>query len=512
MTADTDSPPSAAYTVRDDSNYLHRMYYFLHRFGLQSGVVGSARYTYDHGHRRLTKPQVYAALHRVIAQYPELAMVGVVQPSPTAGLHRLKRALLHRINLDTCTQFVDSPDDGVDARLLEKFHRQWLWTTTKPDTPWWQVVVINGRDVVFFFHHFVCDGRFIYTFHRALAEALNALPAAVPAVSPTVPVDAATVPVATMMTDHYDLGGLAFVTAILSTIYSFLYHSLIRLFYGDRMLFAGPSRLPFVKRPLDAVVEPSERVVGRVASQRIPAPEMRAALAACRAHKTTFTPLLAILFNLVLATEYYPAAKLGFSYCAVDTRPILPKASGEKAAADVMNASSTFITEHRLKKLRRAALPATATSIDAEAVWKLVHEYGTRLRTAFQGSLPAVILNNVRGKVLGLDLEDMLEKGMSLLGLFMSNSFILSSLGPFSGPSEGWQIDEIQFAAAVTQRSAGVNGLVINVAGIKGGDTIINISYEDGVLEPELVEGVLRSVVAKIGYLTEASLGKEKWT
>ncbi|EFX04968.1 hypothetical protein CMQ_5230 [Grosmannia clavigera kw1407] len=187
---------SSEYTVRGESNYLHRMYYFLHRFGLQSNIICSARYKSDERDAIIDRSKLYAVLKSIIDQYPELAIVGVMESSPKPGRYRLRRALLHRIHLHTCTEFIET-QDGVSPDLLERLHGEWLWTAAKPDKPWWKVVVVNGQDVVFVFHHFVCDGRFGYLFHKAFAEALNAMPR--PSASPapmtdTVEVDAAKAP------------------------------------------------------------------------------------------------------------------------------------------------------------------------------------------------------------------------------------------------------------------------------------------------------------------------------
>ncbi|EFX04899.1 hypothetical protein CMQ_5161 [Grosmannia clavigera kw1407] len=310
---------------------------------------------------------------------------------------------------------------------------------------------------------------------------------------------------------------------------------LIRLIYGSRLFFADVPKQPFVKRPVDAVVLPTERVVTRVKTCRIPAAQVEAIVTACRAHNTTFTPLLIVMINLVLATEHYPAAKLGLSFCAIDTRPCLPALpTTGKQAKDIMNASASIMIVHRLEAIRRAASPAPTSNampaltlatpaggglvaVDADAIWKPVQEYGDRLRNGMEGPVPTIVRNVLQGKMAGEDLEDMLNRGMPSLGLVMKNGFLVSNLGPFSTPpaeTRGccgfWQVSEVQFSAAVTQASAGASGIVFNVAGVKGGDTIINASYQDGALRARSVEAVLSSVAAKMVYVANTTLATKK--
>lgn len=491
---------------------MHRMHYLLHRFGLQSNIICSARYHKDDGSNKITRPAVYAALNSILALYPELAIVGVLEKSPKPGKHRLRRALLHRINLSACTEFIDTPEDEITPKLLEKLHGEWLWTADKPDKPWWKVVVVNHQHVVFVFHHFVCDGRFGYAFHHAFATALDGIhePSTTPSV---VEIDVAQAPVATMYEELYDYQG-----SIWRAICTMLYICFIRLVYGRRLFFPDVPKVAFVQRPIDAVAAPAQRVVTRVATCRIHANEVKAILAACRVHNTTFTPLMVVLINLVLATEHYPASKRGLSFCAVDLRPILlaPPRTHRKAARDIMNGSTSIMQVHQLDSIRRAGSPAAASAsaatstslpsrnlVDADAIWEPVQEYGTRLREFREGPLPAAVKTALECKIIGEDVEDMLQRGMPALGLLMTNGFLVSNLGPFSSaPGWGcWRVTDIQFSSAATHRSSGVSGIVFSVAGVKDGDTIINASYEDGALTQESVEALLRSVVAKMEYL-----------
>lgn len=86
-----------------------------------------------------------------------------------------------------------------------------------------------------------------------------------------------------------------------------------------------------------------------------------------------------------------------------------------------------------------------------------------------------------------------------VLGGHLNNSIQLSNLGVFateanSGP---WKIDDMSFSAATVNGNLSYN-ISLNVVGVEGGDTVINASYEDGILTEDMVYGILEATFERI--------------
>jgi len=472
---------------------------------MMSNIIISARYVTADGTGSLTKPAVYDALRAVIVKRPELGAVGVIGPSKKKGRHRLNRVLLHHINLDSCVEFIDAQGAAADAEFLERCHNdEWGWTDVGPGRPWWKVFILNGRDLVFVAHHSVCDGGFGLIFHRDVLDALNSSStskAREVQTSPHVAIDPATASIAPDINELTDTK-----MDILKTILVFIFYSSVRLLFGNRRLFFSDAPAP---RPttlsVTAIAQPSQRTVSRLVTFRIPATKMAAILRACRSHETTFTPFLVVLITTALATDAYPDATLGFSRWAVDMRPLL---RAPPAGATVMDAAGGLDAAQWLGAFRRAAGHTTPRrAVNAAALWGSVRTYGARIRATMAGPAPRAISAARSCDLLGSDLEDVLEQAFPSMGLHLRNSFSVSNLGAFSGQAgEGdvngpWRIEDVQFSAGATDGTYSHNGIVFNVAGVKGGETVINAVWEDGALKKEMVEGVMKSVAEMMDAL-----------
>lgn len=106
---------------------------------------------------------------------------------------------------------------------------------------------------------------------------------------------------------------------------------------------------------------------------------------------------------------------------------------------------------------------------------------------------------------MGPDCEDFVEQGLSSVSTVVSHEFNVSNLGVFLGQDTStrrrWKIDDMQFSAATIHSRVGWTGPVFNVAGVKGGDTVINANFEEGVLPRALVEDVLAATMARLEAL-----------
>src|ERR1700709_1242888 len=146
----------------------------FHDLGVQSNILVSATYAHR-GSGILTPARVSSALLLVIHEHPALWLIGVKQPSQRKeGNNRMWEARLPSIIFKDCVQFVNENNEG-DAGILKIFkkaHNQWFDTGNK-SKPWWKLIVVNGRNLIFLYHHSIGDGLCGYAFHRSFLAALN---------------------------------------------------------------------------------------------------------------------------------------------------------------------------------------------------------------------------------------------------------------------------------------------------------------------------------------------------
>ncbi|KAJ4309315.1 hypothetical protein N0V84_011573 [Fusarium piperis] len=480
------------------------MFYIQHRIGAQSNVLLSAHYaptTTPDG--RLSKEAVYFALRSVIEAYPELSLIGVPKATHNGKKHLLLLAALHEIDLETCVEFLDDHEPASGPQLLERLHNEWLWTdeTFDPRNPWWKIVVLGRQEVVFVFHHIVCDGRFGHFFHRKFLEGINCFDANQQQPDHNVKID----PERVRLSKEAEQFWISSLSA-LRMAHIFLMFLLIRLFFGSRLLFNDlPKAKPYANSFL-IEAEPHQRTKTRIASLRIPAAKMRQIIAACRDQKATFTPLLLAMVYCTLAIDYYPEAKIGISNCALDVRSIYPE--NTDSSGKLLQCAGGVRKVTWLRKYRRVfgsrpvdgPLKLGKTHVDIQGAWDLVREYRESIQKSFQGDHPQLLTVFKASNGVSDDLEGLLKSTLPAVGLHLNNSFQISNIGSFSmsGEEQGpWKIDGMNFSASTVNGTISYN-ISINVAGVEGGDTVINASYEDGIIAEDMVYDILEGALERI--------------
>ncbi|GJN72434.1 peroxidase family protein [Purpureocillium lilacinum] len=505
--------PSAAYTILRMSSFYERMFYTFHRFGIQSNILVSARYTCGDD-RPLSKWAVYNALASVIKTHPALRVVGVQRPSPRPGRHRIFRAVLHKIEFDTCVEFVaDDQGDGVTSATLEEAHNTWDWADDEPGTPWWKLIIVGGNHIVFVYHHFVGDGISGVTFHREFLAALNTLGPSPD--SGTVSPDHVAYSPSTILQYPPEPTDIATDTpSILRLVWNFLVWWLLRLFFQKRLLFGDLPRPRPYTRSLVAHPGDGGRTTTTVATCRIPAAKVRHIILACREKQTTFTPLLVTMLNLTLSTDFYPSALIGASRVAFDLRSHLSLSGVADISPNgiIMNAAAAAVQLHWLPKYKRdgAVDDQGLLPCHNEAIWQLARTYKKDMDAGVHGC----IRDWMASKLVGPDLEDFTETSLPMIGHMVSDTYLVSNLGSIAGrqhgvslrtraTKEGWAIDEMQFSAAATNGHAGSRSFALNIVGVADGDTIINASFEKGMVSKEMVDAILDRTMMRIERLLE---------
>ncbi|OLN96708.1 Uncharacterized protein C18B11.03c [Colletotrichum chlorophyti] len=520
-------PATGHYSIVRKSTNLDRMFYLYHRLGIQSNVLVAARYatTRPGDQHVLSNEAIFSALHAVVSAYPELGIVGAMEPGPE-NKNLLSLASLHTIDLDSCVEFIDDDKQKVDAEFLGRLHSQWLWAEgeIKPGQPWWKVIVLGRQDVVFLFHHLVCDGSFGMDFHREFLAALNA--SAANESQQQTPHSVQLNPGRVKLSEKLEatMHAKPPMFGVICNLFKFLFY---RFFYAKKLLFTNfPKPGPPVKNL--NVAQHAERTVTKVTTYRISAEKTNAIIAACRAHGTTFTPFFTVLVAGTLAADFYPEAEVGFTRYAVDMRAAGCIENPPAGQGRVINSAASLPQPEWLKKYHRAFPPpatpkekhpahANMAVVDAKAAWKLINHYGKRMKKARAGGHESQLYKAwISGNALGPSLEEMVEKSFPSMGLFMQNSFSVSNVGvlkPAAMPSgagePAFRIDDVQFSAGPIQGTVGYHGIVFNIVGVAGGGTVINACTEEGVAPEGMSRAVLDGVMARINALLQGDSSDE---
>ncbi|KAH7140296.1 alcohol acetyltransferase [Dactylonectria estremocensis] len=489
---------SPYYTVVRPSNCLDRMFYLQYRVGAQSNVLVSAHYApTTSSHDRLPKEAVYSAIYSIIETYPELSLIAVQKASKNRKQHRLLLAAMHEIDLETCVEFHDDEEPVASPKVIERLHNEWCWTDEQfnPRKPLWKVVVLGGREVVFVFHHMICDGRFAQIFHREFLATINSFDQDHKPSSHIVKVDPERVKLGKETKEFWTSS-----SSIIRIIHVFLMLILLRFFVGRRLLFTN---LPKPKEHTTSVLieaGPDNRTKTRVATIRISATTMRCIIAACRERKTTFTPLLIVMILSTLACDYYPEAKVGISNCSLDMRSLYPQEEDGGRLLQCAGGTSKLTWLDRYRQVYRSESSEKGHIImDIDRAWQLVKDYRAAIVKAIEGKEPPVLVTFRAGNAMADDLEGMLKSTFPALGLHLNNCVQVSNLGSFSAAEQNgqWKIHDMSFSASTVNGNISYN-LAVHVAGVEGGDTVVNVSYEYGIFTEEMITGVLEGALGRI--------------
>jgi hypothetical protein len=477
----------------------------LNHFGIQANIIVAATYvnTKD-GNIVLSKDLIYAALKQTAAKYPELGITHYCLPSKTkSGQHRHWTDFRRVINLDEHVKFIDIPAEEEATGLtatLEKYHGLWFDPVVRPP---WQLVVVNGKHMLFVYDHYLTDGRGGTFILESILEALN---------SPKQGLDNSAkqgiigFPFIELTTDIKGFpeidpikrapAPLSLITAIMN----YLRFWVILLLYRKKDLFFHD--VVHEDRQLDFNNPQKEEnlVKTRLHSLRLDGSTMQKCIQACRSHQTSFTSLLHTLIKVTLAADFYPNAKFNHSMTIVDIRSFLKPHDREQT---VENAASMVSSFDWLSKFRQAGEQTASkenTKFEADLLWELARKHR------------AHILNDINHRksclsawqsidLIGEDEEDYITGFIPGLKLVQRNAFSISNLGAFrpkqsvgeDGSSGDWTITNMEFSAGALQ-SGFATDLVFNVAGVQDGPTTIHVSHEEGALRDEFVDSVLERV------------------
>jgi energy-coupling factor transporter ATP-binding protein EcfA2 len=479
-----------------DSDQYHSESYSTsrHHLGVYFCVCNTCRYTLSSnilpGNTASLKSTIYAALASVVLKEPFLR-IGIIDeatkaPSfvyvPTIDLDA--QVKWETIAADRAEQF----DEGLTRILAKRHDTRWADLDVRPP---WQVVVVprpsfEGEkptvEVVFAYHHSIGDGLSGKIFHTQLLEALNNPNNPVPGLSgnilelpelPTLPE-----PVENLVPFKTTLG------FVLLTLYDVFAPKWMRGTLPPPPWCGADFNLkkPFKTNVRLLTITPS--TVNRL-------------LAACRAQDTTLTPLLNILVLISLARHVPPETATSFTGTTpISLRPYVRKDAKfdtKTQFSGLVTAEQHDFTQEIVADLRQR-LGKVAQGPDSDLVETQIWTLSTKLKIDLRKKAEKLPADDMMGmlKYAG-DWHPWWQK---MDGKPRKKTWEVSNVGTMDGGCEGsdpgqakkWTATRDVFSQSAMKLGAAIG---VNVAGIAGGVVSISLTWPEGVVDNELINGLM---------------------
>ncbi|EGZ77695.1 hypothetical protein NEUTE2DRAFT_79478 [Neurospora tetrasperma FGSC 2509] len=374
--------------------------------------------------------------------------------------------------------------DSHLLHMLEAQHNQ-LWPDVGFRPPWKVLAVYDPRpsqledrlilDIVLAIHHSLADGRSTAIFQTSLLDELNK-----PPVRPSCLEDHV---LRMPSKPHGHISPPQEELVKFTTSWRFLAGTLWNEFVSG-WLCKPATDLPWAGAPIRP--DPYQT---RLRLVTIPSKAVSQLLANCRANETTLTPLLHVLILTSLARRLTAEAATSFQSCTpVDLRPFIQSGSHVADRAEVFGVLVTSAS-HSFNSSRVSGLREQASG---EKIWSLAQtlrqELKDRLETIPQDDMVSMLrwIANWRGfwlNKVNKPREHTLE--VSNIGSLHGSPKNTANADRETGSK--WQI-----VRSVMSQCAIVAGpaLCASVSGVVGGPISIALSWQEGIIESELVEGV----------------------
>ncbi|KAJ4418555.1 hypothetical protein N0V85_001388 [Neurospora sp. IMI 360204] len=397
-------------------------------------------------------------------------------------------ASVHSLDLSYHLECVELPAeldsharDSHLLHMLEAQHNQ-LWPDVGTRPPWRVLAVYNPRpsqledrqiiDIVLAIHHSLADGRSTSIFQASLLDELNKQPAHPSCLEDHV-LRMPSKPHGHILPPQEEL--VKFTTS-----WRFLAGTLLNQL-ASGWLGKPATDLPWTGAPIRP--DPYQT---RLRLVTLPAKAVSQLLANCRANGTTLTPLLHALILTSLARRLPAETATSFQSCTpIDLRPFVqsgPLVTDRAESFGVLVTSAS----HSFDSSRVSALRGQASG---EKIWSLAQTLRQELKDRVE-TIPRD------------DMVSMLSWVADWRGFWLNKvnkrreqTWEVSNIGSLQGSPEDTEPvsgSKWQILRSVMSQCAIVAGpaLCASVSGVIGGPISIALSWQEGILESELVEGV----------------------
>lgn len=451
---------------------LEKLYTTRHALGLYRSVIVNCRYRLAKSiEKAKLRDVVFLALCRVIKQHAALCCAITGEDTETPSFKRVAS-----INLAEIVTFVPLDDPSTFSEHFSQYLEQ-MWQKIDQRPPWKLVVFhqageqIDTINATFLYHHGIADGLGGAAFHRAFLKELNATRNR-PETSMETP-ELVEVPTDTKLADPIEK--LIKIPISLRFLASQVLQE-----YGPRMFFK-PKKAPWAGRKCEALDTLPYKCRSRLVS--IPATAAAALLEEARKEKSTITAL----FNGVIVVALAEAVPTAASFIGC-TPYTMRRVTG--TSMDVLTNETTGLDTLYDEKLLDDVRSNLKKSADRKPViWQAARFYH-ELMTAELKKCPK---DNPVGLIPYIaNFRTFYEKK---IGHPREIAFELSNLGAFKAAEAqevgGWEVDDAIFSQSPQVVGAAVN---VNLASAVGGALNLTFTWQDGVLEESVIDGIVREV------------------
>ncbi|KAJ4257336.1 Alcohol acetyltransferase [Fusarium torreyae] len=437
-----------------------------HALGLYRCVIVSARYTLPPN----TPPSntaILAALSNLINVYPMLR-VGIQDEGTSSP------AFTHipEMNIDEFVEF-GTCSDGNYEKAVEDVH---AWSHDQmfqnvESRPPWRIFVLRAdenpafEDVVFSFHHALMDGVGGRQFHEKLLAELNSLPPN-PSYSSIL-----SFPQPPYLPEPQE--------AIIDYTTT-LYFRAANFWNGIRPEFLKPVRQIWTATPVD-FARPHKACVRSV---DIPASVVTSLLSGARSHGSSITGLLHALI-LASLSHRVPDAHAFASSTPISMRPYISSAADPKLKDSFRVCVSGMVHEFSVSEV--AAFRSPGANIDA-----LIWDHARRIKGEIKQRVTTLPADDDLSLFKSIDWPSLLQKKD---GQPRSKSWEVSNVGSLTVPTAQDGEREISHVLFTNGPSATSEPINASVASASGGALTLGISWNEGVVEDGIVEGLIGDLV-----------------
>lgn len=497
--------------LRPSSNLVREMYSSSrHSLGIYRAVVVSARYSPSSraASAPLTSisPRLLSAVAAVVSAHPMLR-VGITgddgnEPRYT---HIPRMDLLEHVSVETVSCASEAELNHTVAAIQARRHNI-LWESLATRAPWHLTLVRNEQgggegeqedceDIVFAFHHALLDGTSGRKFHEHLLAALDDVDATSSSSSsssvlsfPEPPV----LPEAQEVAIKFTLGPLFMLSVLWGE-------------YGPKALKSAPPPPVWGGEPISF----ARPYVTRLRPVDVSPAQTAILLAACRAHKTTLTGLF---HGLALAcfTKLLPSSDDGTITFNGATPMGLAKYMQGSVDAALRDTLRVLVGDHShdFSAEDTSAMRAAVRSgggLD-DLVWKTAAR--VRAELVEQAQHKRMTHNNIIAMLKYV--SDWRQFHNARDGTARTHSWMVSNVGALEERARGstqktQQVTRVMFSNGALVTSAAVG---INVASAPGGHLTAALSWQEGVVGEDLVDGLAEGLEGLVSRFCERGV----WT
>lgn len=428
------------------------------------------------------------AVAQTILSHPVL-QAGIVDEDTTSPhfVHLATLDLSELVEWKTVDANTVSDRDTILQHVLETRHSG-LW----PDLhqrPGYQFIVLSPEptphaaegplslDIIFAFHHACGDGNSGVVLQRSLLKALNN-PTPMPSYDPSTHILTINNPAPLPPSQE------ALIDFKIS--WAFLFKTLWAEF-GPSFLKGAPSEPAWAGRPIATHPEGT-----RLRLISFPVATASGIVARCREHSTTLTPLLHILILHSLANRLPESALAKHAFTSttpISLRRLVPR--GGKQGFDPETSMGVLLASQQ-HRFSASTVGQARSSPDESLLWGLTSSLAADLKQKV-ASLP-----NDDVTALMAWVSDWNERWRKMLGKERQHTWEVSNVGAADlsredGGKAGWSVDRMVFSQCASVTGSAFS---VSVAGVRGGELAAALSWQEGIVDDEVVDGVSRDLRA----------------